>query len=493
MRVFQWCALGAALAATAALVGPAAAQEAATQAQAAATTMQSAALTLPFDPDVATRQWLDTMDQAATARSNSYFEGGYWIQFVGPLLGFVFAFLFLQFGFAKNLRNWLEKTVKAYPLVVPGFALVYLVVATIVTFAWDYWVGFVREHDYHLSTQDFGPWFGEYMTGFVINMVIAMIGVTVLYLIIRALRRTWWIWGTIAAITFAAILQIAYPVYIAPRFNTFTPMAESAQKTDILHLAQSNGVPADNVYVFDVSRQSHRVTANVSGFLNTTRISLSDTLLERASPAAVRQVMGHEIGHYVLQHTVSLLVMNSVLIAIVFALANIIFNSLSKGERWGIRDISDPAGMPLFFSVVGFLFLVATPIQNNITRFHEHQADMFGLNAAREPDGFAESALLLSEYRKMEPTALEEWYFYDHPSGYDRIHMAMVWKAHEMAAGRIPMGPGGPPPGWRPRFVVVDEAASANAPAAPAAATPPAQTPAAAQPAPAQSPAAPSN
>lgn len=481
MRTMGWCALAATLAAAAALIGPAAAQDAAQQAAPAA------AAALPFDPDEATRQWLATMGQAATARSNSYFEGLYWIQFAGPAIGFLFAFLFLQFGFAKNLRAWLEKTVKAYPLVVPGFALVYLVIGTVIGFGWDYWTGFVREHDYNLSTQDFGHWFGEYMTGFAVNMVIAMIGITVLYLIIRALRRTWWIWGTIVSIVFAAVIGMLAPVYIFPLFNTFTPMAAGEQKDDILHLAQANGVPAHDVMVFDVSRQSHRVTANVSGFMETTRISLSDTLLERTSPEAVRQVMGHEIGHYVLQHTISILIMNALLIVIVFALANLLFNAISKGERWGIRDISDPAGMPLLFAIIGFLFLIATPINNNLIRFHEHQADIFGLNAAREPDGFAESALLLSEYRKMEPSPLEEWFFYDHPSGYARIHMAMVWKANEMAAGRIPMGPGGPPPGWRPRFVVVDEAQGTPPTSAP---TPETTAPSAAQ---EPSPAAPSN
>ena len=82
---------------------------------------------------------------------------------------------------------------------------------------------------------------------------------------------------------------------------------------------------------------------------------------------------------------------------------------------------------------------------------------MFGLNAARAPDGFAETAVLLSEYRKMEPSPLEEWFFYDHPSGWNRVHNAMVWKAHEIAAGRLPPSPGGPPPGWRPDFVVDDD------------------------------------
>jgi STE24 endopeptidase len=72
---------------------------------------------------------------------------------------------------------------------------------------------------------------------------------------------------------------------------------------------------------------------------------------------------------------------------------------------------------------------------NTIIRTNEAEADIFGLNAAREPDGFATAALRLSSYRKIEPGALEEWVFFDHPSGHARILMSMQWKAGQLAAG----------------------------------------------------------
>ncbi len=425
----------------------------------------AATTALPFDPDVATRAWLNTMDPAAVARSNHYFEGTYWISIVSPLINIVVAMAMMMLGVAKGLRTWLEKTVKFYVFVTWGMALFYLVVSSLISFPFDYWVGFVREHAYGLSTQDFSHWFTEYLQGFGITLVIGSIAIVFLYLIIAATKQTWWIWGTIASVIFITVLGMLAPVYLSPIFNKYTPMADSPLKESVLQMAQANGIPVDNVYVFDVSRQSHRVTANVSGFASTTRISLSDTLIQRESPGGVRAVLGHEMGHYVLDHNVSILVMSTLLTAVLFALANVLFNRLSKGERWGVRSVWDPGGMPLLFAVFGFLMLLSTPINNNLTRFHEHQADMFGLNAAREPDGFAESALLLSEYRKMEPSPLEEWFFYDHPSGYERIHMSMVWKAHHMALGDIPMGPGGPPPGWHPDFVVMHQGANA-APAA---------------------------
>src|SRR5262249_18278807 len=157
---------------------------------------------------------------------------------------------------------------------------------------------------------------------------------------------------------------------------------------------------------------------------STTRISIADTLLQRCDPGCVRAVVGHELGHYVLGHNYSLLVMNTIYYALIFALLNFGFVVLSRGEKWGIRGISDPAGLPLAFAVVAFVSLLTTPVSNTITRFHEQQADMFGFNAAREPDGFAEASLLLSEYRKMHPSPLEEFVFFDHPSGWTRIHNA---------------------------------------------------------------------
>jgi STE24 endopeptidase len=455
MRWLGWGALAAGIA----IAGPAFAQTAAQHASAAATA-------LPFDPDQATRAWLNTMDPAAVRRSNSYFEGGYWMQFVGPIIGFVVAYLFLQLGLAKGLRAGLEKSVRFYLLVALVFAFVYSLVGAVAQFPWDWWTGFVREHAYNLSTQNFGQWFGEYLLRNAIGLVIGSVAFAILYLIIAATKRSWWIWGTIATLAFVMIQQFAFPVFIAPKFNTYTAMPDSPLKQSVLQLAQANGVPVDNVYVFDLSRQTHGISANVSGLFGTTRISLSDNLINRENPGGVRAVLGHEMGHYVLDQSWSLLAMFALMIASVFAISNILFNRLSAGERWGVRNVWDPAGMPLLFSIVGLLFLLATPIQNNITRFHEHQADMFGLNAAREPDGFAESAILLSEYRKMEPSPLEEWFFYDHPSGYDRIHMAMVWKAHHMALGDIPISAGGPPPGWRPDFVVMHQgqAGAARAP-----------------------------
>ena len=95
------------------------------------------------------------------------------------------------------------------------------------------------------------------------------------------------------------------------------------------------------------------------------------------------------------------------------------------------------AGLPLLVALLSVYLFVLTPVLNTVTRNMEIEADTFGLNASRQPDGFAQAALHLSEYRKMQPGPLEETLLYDHPSGWNRIHRAMIWKAENIGAADI--------------------------------------------------------
>jgi STE24 endopeptidase len=193
------------------------------------------------------------------------------------------------------------------------------------------------------------------------------------------------------------------------------------------------------VYEFDASKQTTKMSAHVSGIAGSAQISLNDNLINRALPEEVEAVVGHEMGHYVLNHVYKGVLALGVLVAIGFAFMSWAFGRvvLKFGERWGFRDVVDVAGLPLLvalFSVYGF---VLTPVFNTVTRSMEAEADAFGLNAARQPDGAAQAALHLAEYRKMQPGAVEEMIFFDHPSGWNRIHRAMIWKAENLSAADI--------------------------------------------------------
>src|SRR5207302_4835112 len=178
----------------------------------------------------------------------------------------------------------------------------------------------------------------------------------------------------------------------------------------ILSLARANGIDAHEVWEIDASKQSKRVSANVSGLLGTERITLNDNLLNRASLPEIEAVMGHEMGHYVLNHTYKLLLEFGLVIVVGFALLSSLFERLRLRfqARWQVRGIGDLAGLPLAALLFAAYLFVLTPVNNSIVRTTEYEADIFGINASGQPDGFAQAALHLSEYRKMEPGRLEE-------------------------------------------------------------------------------------
>jgi STE24 endopeptidase len=275
---------------------------------------------------------------------------------------------------------------------------------------------------------------GDEGKSLLLNVVLGGFAAVLLFAIVRKLRKTWWVWGSIAVFILAVLAIAMGPVFLQPIFNKVTRLNDPKITQPILRMAHANGIPANDVYQIDASRQTTRMSANVSGFANTMRITLNDNLLRRGSPEEIQAVMGHEMGHYVMNHIPKFLFFLAVVILISFAYLywGLGWALERWGTRWGIREVSDTAVLPLAALMTGVLFFALTPVMNTVTRTQEKEADMFGLNASRQPDGFAQAAIHLSEYRKMRPGPLEEWIFFDHPSGYDRIHSAMVWKGSNL-------------------------------------------------------------
>jgi STE24 endopeptidase len=224
------------------------------------------------------------------------------------------------------------------------------------------------------------------------------------------------------------------PVFILPLFNEYTPLEEGPVRDAVLSLARANGVPADQVYTYNASRQTTRVGANVSGFMGTLRISLNDNLLDKGTLADIKAVMAHELGHYVLNHGAETLIYFALVIAGGFAFVYWAFARVAArwGGGWGVRGVGDTAGLPLLVALfLTYLFLM-TPVINTIIRSNEREADVFCLNASGEPDGRARVAMMHAEDRKIDPGTLEEWIFFTHPSGRNRVLMAMRWKAEHL-------------------------------------------------------------
>jgi len=393
-----------------------------------------------LDPAAATQAWLNSVPQDKREKSDAYFEGGYWLLLWNYLLAAAISILLLFSRISARLRDFSERLAKSKTLQVSCYIIPYMLLAFVLSFPLNVYEHFFREHEYGFATQNFPAWFREQLIGLGITLIGATFLFVVLYAIFRRAPKTWWIWGTAVAVACSFVLLFIAPVFIEPLFNTYKPLTKPEVSEPILVMARANEIPVKQVFEVDASRQTTRVSANVSGILGTTRIALNDNLLKQCSVPEIRAVMAHEMGHYVLNHGAKLLTYLGAFILIGFGLTRILFNAAVTrwGHRWGVRGIADPAGLPVLIWIFCTLLFLATPLLNTVVRITEREADAFGINTAREPDGMAEVALKLGAYRKLNPAPLEESIFYDHPSGRARIRMAMDWKAANLPAGENP-------------------------------------------------------
>ncbi len=389
-----------------------------------------------FDPVAATEVYIAKMTPEKIAKSNAYFEGGYWLQLWNFLLSSALSLILLTTGLSARMRGVAERFLhyRGAPFQAVIYGAQYFLFTTILSFPMSLYQGFYREEKYGLMNQTLAAWLGEQAIGIAVGAVIGAVALFVLYAILQFVQKSWWIWASVASFVMLFVLIVLAPVYIAPLFNKYTLLEDPKVRDPILSLARANEIPADNVYVFDASKQTKRVSANVSGALGTMRISLNDNLLNRCSLASIKAVMAHEMGHYVMNHVYKGMLELGLVMTIGFAFVAWGFNRVVArfGGAWGIRSIADPSGFPLIVLLMSTYMFVMTPVTNSIIRTEEIEADAFGLNAAGEPDGFADVSLMLSEYRKLHPGKWEEIAFYDHPSGYNRILMAMTWKAEHL-------------------------------------------------------------
>jgi STE24 endopeptidase len=353
------------------------------------------------------------------------------------LVGAAISILLLATRLSAKIRDWSERITSRKPLATWLYWAQYSLAIFALGFPWAVYEGFLRESQYGFMNQTFPAWFMDQCKSLAVAILLGGIAVMALFGIVRRLQRTWQFWGAGAAIVFTMIGALIFPVFLAPLFNKYTLLEDASIRDPILRIARENGIPATKVYEVDASRQSNRISANVSGLLGTERITLNDNLLRRCSPQAIMSVMGHEMGHYVLNHVYKMMAFLTILFVGYFATLRWgLDRSLARwGAKWQIRGVGDTAVLPLAALILSVIAFVATPIQNTLVRTQEYEADIFGLNAARQPDGFAEAALLLGEYRKMEPTALEELVLFDHPSGRTRIFSAMRWKGENQCLG----------------------------------------------------------
>jgi Zn-dependent protease with chaperone function len=335
-----------------------------------------------------------------------YHRGGTVTWFINQLLGLALPALLLLSGFSAALRTTVGRLAGGhfYPTLVLYLSGLSVVMA-VVQLPLSYYVEFVREHAYGLSTQKFSKWLGDQAKGLVVGVVIGAAVLWIPYLLLARSPQHWWLWTGALSLPFFALTLLIGPIWIAPLFNKFGPMRDQTLESQVLEVARQAGVQGARVFQVDKSVESTKVNAYVTGVGGTKRIVLWDTLLARLSPRQTRFVVGHELGHYVLGHVWTSVLLSSGLTVLglfgIHAVGDLVLDRL--GGRIGFQSLSDVASMPLFMVLLSLFSLLITPAMLAFSRYHEREADRFGLELTHDNQAAATAFVALQQQNLAVP------------------------------------------------------------------------------------------
>ena len=204
--------------------------------------------------------------------------------------------------------------------------------------------------------------------------------------LIDVLGEYWWPvgWAFITSIQF--VLLWAYPRFIAPLFNKFTPMEEGESKEKVLNLLQKTGFTSNGLFVMNASLRSSHGNAYFTGFGKNKRIVFFDTLLKSLTPNQVTAVLAHELGHFKRKHIAKQMVSRTLLSLIGFALLGFLYRWEPFFLGHGVNSMEPWTALLLFMQVGGIYTFFLTPLLNKVSRKYEFEADEFAAQHARAED-----------------------------------------------------------------------------------------------------------
>ena len=232
----------------------------------------------------------------------------------------------------------------------------------------------------------------------------------------------WWLYVWLFWCSFNLLILLAYPTWIAPLFNTFSPLADGPLKSRIETLLQRCGFSASGLFVMDGSKRSSHGNAYFTGFGKSRRIVFFDTLLGRLHAAEVEAVLAHELGHFKLRHVRQRLVL-------MFALALIFLAALGQmmDAEWFFRGLGVHAqntalALILFFLVVPVFTFLLTPLMSLLSRRHEFAADEYAAANASADDLIKALVKLYEDNAStLTPDPVHSLFYDSHPPAALRI------------------------------------------------------------------------
>ena len=338
------------------------------------------------------------------------------------IVSFILILLFVWLGYSLKLENYLSNFFKNSYLLFLSFVIAVGFVGSVLSFPISYYTGYYLEHKYNLSNQTFWKWIIEGLKGLLVSLVIGIPILLIFYFSLNYFGDTWWLPFATIMFFISVVLSQIFPILIFPIFYKITPIENEELKQRITKLARDANLKVENVYNFNMSKNTKKANAAFTGLGKTKRIILGDTLLESYSIEEIETVIAHELGHYKKKHIIKNILIGTVSSFLtLFLIAFLYKNSLSW---FGFKEITQVAALPLLALWSMLIGLIQAPLGNVLSRKFEYEADEYAIFETKNPSAFKKTLEKLTEQNlgDKEPHPIVEWFFYSHPSIKNRIN-----------------------------------------------------------------------
>jgi STE24 endopeptidase len=382
-----------------------------------------------------------TLTPQRHAQAIAYSRIRYSLYFFGTLISLGIYILLWRTGVAVVFRNWARRGSRRHFLQCLIFVPLFVVAATLLNLPLEFYSSYLLEHRFGLSTQGLASWFGDWGKSLALVAAVAIIVAWLFYTVVRRSPQRWWFYFWLASIPLILTFILIEPYAIEPLFYTFTPLEktqpELVGKIEAMLDHAGISIPPTRIFEMDASSRTRELNAYVSGLGASKRVVVWDTTLKTMGPDEILLVLGHETGHYALDHIPKEFALDEGVALVLFLLGFFAVNWVVKrvGPRSGIAGVGDLASLPLILIVLTILVLLSDPLVNGISRYYEHQADQFGLEVAYGivPDPNAAEARAFQTLGEVDlsdpdPNSFIRFWLYSHPPLDERIRFAATYK-----------------------------------------------------------------
>lgn len=376
------------------------------------------------------REIVDIVDQEKFIKAQNYGRDKSTFSFVSDAFNqikdslvwyfFIVAWLWNRCGgFAEKIGHKESEIVQSLIFLTINF-----VVEDLIGLPFSLYSTFVIEEMHGFNKQTLKLFFVDKIKGYGLMLVIGIPLITLFLKIIQWGGEYFYIYLSVFLFAVQMLMVTIYPVLIQPCFNKVTELPEGELRTKIEELAKDKRVlfPLKKLFEIDGSKRSAHSNAYFYGFCNNKRIVLYDTLIKQSTSDEVVAVLGHEFGHWKLNHTIIQLVLSQIQSFLIFFLFSQVINNQHLYQSFGFNTKPTLIGFMLFGNILVPFNQILSFLMTLLTRKFEFQADHFAVTLGY--GSLLKDALIKLQKENlgaMNPDWLYSTFNYSHPPLVERL------------------------------------------------------------------------